>query len=79
MQAWSPSTERMQLVEWVQWRTTEMITGPEHLSYKDRLRGEEKALWSPHCSLPTLERNLTDRRRTDRLHGLMRTGRGEQL
>ncbi|PKU39222.1 rna-directed dna polymerase from mobile element jockey-like [Limosa lapponica baueri] len=44
-QLWSPQHRKdMDLLEWVQWRATEMIRGMEHLSYEDRLR--ELALFS---------------------------------
>ena len=39
IQMWSPQYRRdMDLLEHVQRRTTEMIHGMEHFSYKDRLR-----------------------------------------
>lgn len=48
-----------------------MIIVLEHLSYKDRPRGEEKAPRSPRYSLQLLDRNIN--RRTNCLHGLIAT------
>ncbi|PKU36939.1 hypothetical protein llap_12758 [Limosa lapponica baueri] len=39
VQLWSPQHRKdMDLLEWVQWRSTTMIRGLEHLSFEDRLR-----------------------------------------
>jgi len=52
--------EAVELLQWVQRRATKMIKGLEFLSCEERLRqlgllSLEKALGSPHCSLPVLE------------------------
>jgi len=56
----------MELLDWVQRRTTNMVRGLEHLSYEERLRvvavqpGEEKALGRPYSSLPVPEGALQE-------------------
>jgi len=52
IQLWSPQhKEDVDLLEWVQRRTTTMVQGLEHLSYKESLRElelfspEKKRLW----------------------------------
>jgi len=45
VQLWSPQHRKdMELLEWIQRRSTKMIRGMEYLCYEDRLR--ELGLWS---------------------------------
>ena len=66
VQAWGSRRKKdVALLERVQRKTTKMIRGLEHLSYKERLRGlelfsleKEKALGGCHCGLPVLEGSI---------------------